>query len=264
MALSAILSAAKEGAGAIGGGIGSIFNTIGAIGQFKETKKQANNVRNFGQAQLNRFGETYSELESLTANQATYKGDTSEFRRAEAEAKRQQLMAGQVNPADQIARDQARQSTSNYIDQASRGARSGVDLMTIAGLGSAAEGQSLNAINANSSNQRMTAEQRANENLLNSLARTASATARERGLEFDSLNRKQDNQFGIARERGLGRMDLMDRNFQDTQISNAAIANARASIWSGVGDTFRAIGGGIADANMESAKMEYMKGFGGV
>jgi uncharacterized alpha-E superfamily protein len=114
-------------------------------------------------------------------------------------------------------------------------------------------------INLNSANQRMTAEQRANDNLLNSLSQTASATARERGLEFDSLSRKQDNQFGVARERGLGYMDLLDRNFQDSQASSAAIANAKASIWSGVGDTFRSIGGGIASDNMAREKMKYLQ-----
>lgn len=256
MALGAILQAA----GAIGGAAGSVFDTIGSIQQAKETKKQMEQGKVLAANRRNMFSETYSDLESMAAGQATYRGDISAYTKAEEEAKRQQQMATQTNPADQLFRDQARQSTSNYIEQASRGARSGVDLMAIAGMGAGMENQQMLGINAATANQRMSSQDRANANLINSLSRTAAATARERGMEFSSIVDKQRNQLGIAREKGLGAIDMNYNDQQEDFARRGAWADAKKSMWSGMGDTFRAIGGGIAESNMQNSYMEYLKG----
>jgi len=248
------LGPAGIAANAIGGGL----KLVGAIGQAREAKRQVEQGRTFGSQQRSGFDRTYNDLLSLANNQATYKGDTSLYTKAEQEAKKQQTLSS-VNPADQIFRDQARLGTANYIENASRGAKSGSDLMSIAGIGNAQESQNMNQININSANQMMNAKDRANQMMIQSLTNTAAASARERGLEFESILGKQQNIQGLTREKGLGGLEMDYRNTQEDFARRAALQNAKSSIFNSVGDILGSVGGSLGQMNMMNKQMSMFK-----
>lgn len=251
--------------GMAAGATGGILKLAGSIGQAREAKRQMKEGRALGNQQRSAFDRTYNDLLSLAGNQTVYKGDLSLYNKAEAEAKRQQALST-VNPADQLYREQARLGTANYIENASRGAQSGSDLMSIAGIGAAQESQNMANININSANQMMSQKDRANAMMINSLTQTAAASARERGLEFESLLGKQQNIMGLTREKGLGGIDMAYRNAQDDFARRAAYQNAKSSIFSSVGDILGSVGGNLGQMNMIDKQMSMFKdmnSFGG-
>jgi hypothetical protein len=244
--------------GMAAGAVGGILKTVGAIGQAKETKRQMKEGRALASQQMSGFNKTYDDLLNLAQNQAVYKGDLSLYNKAEAEAKKQQTLAG-VNPADQLYREQARLGTANYIENASRGAQSGSDLMSIAGIGAAQESQNMANININSANQMMSQKDRANQMMINSLTQTAAASARERGLEFESLLGKQQNVMGLTKEKGLGGIDMAYRNAQDDFARRAAHENVKSSIFSSVGDILGSVGSSLGQMSMMDKQMAMFK-----
>ena len=241
--------------GTAGNALGAVANTIGAFGQKKLAKQQLKEGNRLADQQRLDYQKTYGDLMSLAQGQETYKGDLSAYNKAEQEAKRQQLLSN-INPADQIAREQVRQSTSNYIEQASRGARSGSDLMALAGIGAGQEAASMQNINLQSANQRFQNQNNANSNLLNMLSQTAAATAREKGLEFNSRQNKFNDILGLTKEQGLGSMDLNYQLNQEKFAREAAFQDSKSAIWSGFGDVFRAVGSGLNQQNMFDQQMK--------
>lgn len=249
--------------GMAGNIIGSAGNVIGAFGQKKLAKQQLKEGNIFAQKQKGDYNRTYADLMGLAQGQDTYKGDVSQYIRAEEEAKRQQKLATVVNPADQLFRDQASKTSANTFARGTKGAKSGSDLMALAGMVGANENQQMQDININTANRRQTMEQQANQSVVSTMAQTAAAMARERGLQFESILGKQQNIMGLTKEQGLGNLDMDYRQQQEQFARQGAVQDARSAIYSGFGDIFKSIGGGLTQMNTQNQQMEVMKNYFG-
>jgi len=254
------LDAIMQASGIVGNTLGAVGDLAGAFVQRKEAKRQKEAGAAFAAQQKLDFGQTYSDLFSLLGGQATYKGDTSQYQRVEQEAKRQQIMADKVPVGDQIAREQATRSSANTFARGVKGAKSGTDLMSLAGLVGGQEAQQMQGINYDTANRMQSNQQQANQAVISSIANTAAATARERGLEFESILNKSNATLGLAKERGLGSLDMNWNLEQQKQAQSAAVANSNAAMMSGVGNIFRSMGGGIAQQNMQNQQMDLLRG----
>lgn len=256
-----MLTKAAGPAGAIAGGI---FNAIGSFGQLKQAKKNQAQSASFNNGQLAETRSLYDNLLSSAKNQETYKGDTSLYKNATAEAQKQQLEAsGTVNPVDSLAREDARLTTANYINAANRGAKSGTDLMSIAGQAANQESRAMRDINLQNAQVSVNAKQSANNNYLSSLTTLAGATAKERGLEFQSGLDKSNMVLNLTKEGGMTVLDRAYQNQQQAMAMSGAVADARASIYSGIGDVFRSVGGGITQAQNQNEMMSMYSNFYG-
>jgi hypothetical protein len=158
-----------------------------------------------------------------------------------------------------MMREDARLSTSNMIGAASRGARSATDLLSIAGNAYGNERASIRGINTQNAQDSFNRGQQSSNNLLNSLGDLANATARERGLEFESLFNKEQGILGLARDKGLGGMDLAYRGQQEDFARRAALVDSQASLFNGVGDVFRSVGQGYSNYQLANKQMEMLR-----
>ena len=251
--------AIMQAAGVVGNTLGAVGDLAGAFVQRKEAKRQLEAGKNLAAQQKLDFQQTYSDLSGLLAGQATYKGDISQYKRAESEAQRQQQVAQNVPASDQLYREQAARSSSNSFARGVRGAKSGTDIMSLAGLVGGQENQQMQNINIDTANRMQTNQQQANQAMISSIANTAAASARERGLEFESVLNKSNAMYGLAREKGLGEMDMNWNLEQQRMAQSGAVANSNAAIMSGIGGIFRSMGGGIAQQNMQNQQMDLLK-----
>jgi len=249
-----------QAAGIVGNTLGAIGDLAGAVTQRKEAKRQLELGNKLAGQQKLDFQQTYGDLTSLLQGQATYKGDVSEFKRAETEAQRQQVLANNVPVSDQLYREQAGRTSANTFARGAKGARSGTDLMSLAGLVGSQENQQMQNINIDTANRGMNLQQQANQNMISTIAQTAAATARERGLEFESILNKSNAGINLAREKGLGEMDQNWNLAQTNMAQRGALANSNAAIMSGIGGIFRSMGGGIAQQNMQNQQMDLLRG----
>jgi hypothetical protein len=246
------------GGGAIGiaaNAAGSVFDVIGAFGQKKEAQKQLAAGDRFAQTQKLDLQENYSDLFSLANKQAVYKGDLSKYDAAAAEAKKQQMLAQNANPADELYRENARQGSADYTSRARQGAQSGSDIMSIAANASGRESADIRAINAQSANQRYAQGNSANANVLNTMGQLAGADTAERGREFSSQQQKDSSLFGLTQQKGQDTMQQNYSLFQDMLARQGALQDAKTSIMSGFGDIFRSVGGGIQSNNDHKERM---------
>jgi hypothetical protein len=248
----------NKGAGMTGNLIGGVASAIAASKQIKEAKKQAIEGRFFNAAQEKAYGNLYSDLISKAEGMKTYKGDTSAYQKVVSEAERQKA-EGYINPADAMLREDARLGTANYIGAASRGARSAADLMSIAGNAQANENAAIRGINTQNAQDSFSQKQRSSDALLTSLNALANATARERGLEFESLWNKDQGLLSLNKEKGLGGLDMAYRNKQEDFQRRAVLINSQASAINGVGDVFRSIGEGYTNYHLANNQMDLLK-----
>lgn len=248
------------GLGVAGQVLKGIATTIGASKQIKEAKKQRDEGRRFNSAQQSQYKGLFDTLINQANAQQTYKGDTTAYRNVVNEAEKQKMEAATaINPADAMMREDARSSTSNFIGAATRGARSATDLLSIAGAASGQESANMRTINAQNAQNAYASRQNAGQNLISSLSNLAQATARERGLEYESLLQKQQNILGLTKEQGLGGMDLAYRGQQEDFARRAALADSVNSMWSGIGDVFGSVGQGITNYNLMNSQMNMLK-----
>ena len=248
-------AAGGAGVGIAGQVLGGIASSIGAAKQIKETKRQATDSRMFNSMQQSKFDSLYKDLLGQAQNQSTYKGDTSAYSKMVSEAEKQKIEAATAV----MMREDTRQSTANLIGAASRGARSGVDLMNIAGQAASQEAANMRGINTQNAQSSFSRQQNAGQTLIGSLGQLASATARERGLEYESMLQKQQSILNLTREGGVGSMDMAYRNQQEQLSRRSAIVDAQASAWSGVGDVFRSVGQGFMNYNLANSQMDMLK-----
>jgi hypothetical protein len=253
-------------AGIIGGAAEGVTNIIGAIGKKNEAKRQLNAQRRYAGEQRNVFESGYGDLMSQAKKATTYQGDISRFQKVEQQADLAKRMASGMSrgAGEQIARDQAAQTSANVLAAATRGAGSGTDIMTAALLSQQGENQAQNAISARSAQEQMIAQNTAQQQQFAALGQTAAASARERGLEFQSLAAKEANIMGVTQNKLEGQINLNQSLFDQEQAKAAALQEAKGAIWSGIGGLASGIGGGLMGMKQQTANMDMlMKIYGG-
>jgi hypothetical protein len=253
-------------AGIIGGAVQAGANIISAVGKKKEAQRQLDAQRSYAGEQRSAFEAGYGDLLSQAKSAPTYQGDISRFQKVEQQADLAKRMASGMSrgAGEQIARDQAAQTTSNVLAAAQRGARSGTDIMTAALLAQQGENQAQNAISSRSAQEQMFAQNIAQQQQFEALGRTAAASARERGLEFQSLAAKQAGIMGVTQNKLEGQMNLNQSLFEGEQAKAAALQEARGAIWSGIGGLASGIGGGIMGMQNQKANMSMLEKIYGI
>ena len=248
-------------AGIIGGAVGGVANIIGAVGKKNEAQRQLDAQRSYAGEQRNVFESGYGDLMSQAKKATTYQGDISRFQKVEQQADLAKRMASGMSrgAGEQIARDQAAQTSANVLAAATRGAGSGTDIMTAALLSQQGENQAQNAISARSAQEQMIAQNTAQQQQFAALGQTAAASARERGLEFQSLAAKEANIMGVTQNKLEGQINLNQSLFDQEQAKAAALAEAKGAIWSGIGNLASGIGGGIMGMQNQAAQMDALK-----
>ncbi len=241
--------------------LGGVANIVGAIGQKKEAKKQLEAQRMFGNTQRAALKEGYADLISQAKGLPTYQADITKYVQAQQEAEKQKLMAsGGGRVAGQaIAEEQARQTTANTLAAAQRGAQSGSDLLTAALMGQQQEGAQMQNIQAQSMQQRQQMELQAQQNYLQSLGQTAAAQAQQAGMQFQSESQRANQILGLGQERLGQSMNLEQNLFQSEQAKAAALAQAQAAIYSGIGGIATGIGGGLMQMQAQANQMQTLK-----
>lgn len=242
------------------GALGGAAKLVGAFGKKSEAERQLDAQRVYAQQQRSTFNAGYGDLLSQAKSAATYQGDISRFQKVEQQADLAKRMAsGQSRGAgEQIARDQAAQTSANALAAATRGAGSGTDIMTAALLSQQGENQAQNAISARSAEQQYNAQQLAQQQQFAALGQTAAAAARERGLEFSSLANKQANIMGITQNKLEGEMNLNQSLFEGEQAKAAALQEAKSAIWSGIGDIASGVSSGMMGIANQKAQMKLL------
>lgn len=263
------LDSLMSGLNPIGMGLnvaGGIMNVIGAFGAKDEAKKQLDAQRVYAQQQRSAFNAGYGDLMSQAKSAATYQGDLSRYTKMEQQADLAKRMAsGQSRGAgEQIARDQAAQTSANALAAASRGAGSGTDIMTAALMAQQGENAAQNAISARSAEQQFGLQNQAQQQQFAALGQTAAASARERGLEFSSLANKQANIMGVTQGRLEGEMNLNQNLFEGEQAKAAALQQANSAIWSGIGGIASGIGGSMMNMQAQDTQMSNLQKLYGV
>jgi hypothetical protein len=160
---------------------------------------------------------------------------------------------------EQIARDQAAQTSANALAAASRGAGSGTDIMTAALLSQQGENAAQNAISARSAEQQFGMQNTAQQQQFAALGQTAAASARERGLEFSSLANKQSNIMGVTQGKLEGEMNLNQNLFEGEQAKAAALQEADSAIWSGIGGIASGLGGSMMNMQAQDTQMKNLQ-----
>ena len=250
MALPLILAAA-----------GGVANIIGAVGKKNEAFSQMQSQRRFADKQRQEFNAGYEDLMSQAKSAPIYQGDISRFQKVEQQADLAKRMASGMSrgSGEQIARDQAAQTTANVLAAAQRGAGSGTDIMTAALMAQQGENQAQNAISARSAQEQMAMQNMAQQQQFAALGQTAAASARERGLEFQSLANRQAGIMDVSQNKLSGQLNLNQQLFDSEQAKAAALAEAKGAIWSGIGNLASGIGGGIMGMQNQAAQMDALK-----
>lgn len=246
--------------GMAAGAVGGVLNVVGAIGQKKEAKRQIAAQKIFAGQQRSALSSGYGDLLSQAKGLPTYQGDISLFQKAQGEAEMAKRMAsgGQV-AGEGIMREQARQTTANTLAAARLGAGSGSDLLTAALMGQQQEGAQMQGIDLQVGQQRQQMQQQAQQNLLNTLGQTAAAQAQQAGFQFQSEQQKARQVLGLGREQLGQSMALEQDLFGADQARAAALQQARAAIYSGIGGIAQSIGGGLMNMGAQQNQMDMLK-----
>lgn len=248
------------------GALGGAAKLVGAFGKKSEAERQLDAQRVYAGQQRSTFNAGYGDLLSQAKSAATYQGDLSRYTKVEQQADLAKRMAsGQSRGAgEQIARDQAAQTSANVLAAATRGAGSGTDIMTAALMSQQGENAAQNAISARSAEEQRAAKAAAMAQEFSAFGNTAAAAARERGLEFQSLANKQANIMGVTQNKLEGEMNLNQQLFEGEQAKAAALEEARGAIWSGIGDIASGVSSGMMGMANQKAQMALLnKIYGG-
>lgn len=257
------LSALTKGLNPIGMGLsvlGGVGNIIGAAGQKKEAKRQLADFRTFAGTQRSALQAGQADVMAKAKALPTYQMDLTKFAQAQqaAELGKMQASAGRVAGED-LAREQVRQTTANTLAAAQRGAMSATDLLTSALFAQGQEGAQMRDITQSSMQQRQAMQQQAQQNYLASLGQTAAAEAQQRGIQFESELQKAQNILGLSQQQLGQTMDFESNMFAQDQAKAAALQNARAAIWSGIGGLASGIGGGLMNLQAQNDNMSMLQ-----
>lgn len=240
------------------GGLAKIGTGLFQTGAAKDAMQAANS---FGNAQRNRLNEGFTNLADMLKQQDVYKGDVTPYTQMTAEAKQQQLVANKGGRVmgEGIAKEQLRQSSANAFRQGVQGAQSGVDIMNLAGLNQSILGTQEADIEKQSMQTQTMLQQQANQQVNAALAQEAAARARERGLEYSSLNTKQSGLLGIEQQKLQGSLSLENSIYDMQARALGNYNNAVGAVGYGVGDIFTGIGQGMIANSAQTAQMNALK-----
>lgn len=236
--------------------VGGIMNVIGAFGQKKEAKKQLAAQQQYAGQQRGRLEAGYGDLLAAAQGLPTYKGDISRFEDVTKTAQQQLQLAGGRVAGEDIAREQIAQQTANVLGAAARGGRSSQDILSSVLFAQGQGAQAARQQEADIMQMRQQRQMQAQQNLLSSLGATAAAAAQQRGMEFESQAAKAQQILGLQGQKMQAGLSLEQQLFEEEQAKRGALANARAAIFSGIGDIASTIGGGL----MQSAQFDKMMG----
>lgn len=245
--------------------VGGLANIVGAYGQKKETEKQLNAAKQFAATQTLNLKSNYDELMQKAQGLPTYRSDTSLYERAqqEAEMAKRAASSGRLAGSD-LRRDNARLSTANMIRTGQRGAMSATDLQTLALMGQTAENQAMRDIDIEEMRAMQQNQLQAQQNYLQSLGQTAQASARERGMEYQSQAERAGTILNLSKQRIEDTMNLDQQMFDTIQAKSAALQNAKSAIWSGWGGLASGIGGSMMQNQQANANMDMLKSIYGM
>jgi hypothetical protein len=237
--------------------VGGIANVIGAFGQSDEAQRQFDRQTQFGQQQKAKFTQGYGDLINQAKGLKTYQGDISKYLQAQqaAELGKQMADGGGRVAGEDIARQQASQSTANTLAAAQRAGGSSSDLLTAALMGQQQEGAQMQNIDVMSQKQRFEWQGQAQQNYLQSLGQTAAAQAQQAGLQFQSEAGKQQQLLGLSQDQFQGGMALDQSLFEQQQAAAGAVQNAKSAIWSGIGGIASGIGSGLMGVQAQNNNM---------
>ena len=239
--------------------LGAGLNVVGAIGQRGEAERQFDRQTQFGLQQKSAFTKGYGDLINKAQGLKTYQGDISKYVKAEQAAELGKRMAGGGRIAgEDIARQQASQTTANTIAASQRAGGSSSDLLTAALMGQQNENMLMQNIDITSQQTRQNMQQRAQDTYLAALGRTAGAAAQQAGLQFQSESGKEQQLLGFAQDQFQGGMALDQSLFEQQQASAAAVQNAKSAIWSGIGGIASGIGSGLMGVQAQNNNMKML------
>ena len=237
--------------------IGGLAKIGSALFQADAAKQAVQAQNSFANAQRDRLTSGFTNLADMVKQQDVYKGDTTPYAQMTAEAKLQQLAAnrgGRVMGED-IAKEQLRQSSANAFRQGAQGARSGVDIMNLAGLNQSILGSQELDIEKQSMQTQTAMQMQKDQQLTAALAQEAAAKSRERGLEFSSLNARQNALLGVEQGRLQGTLGQENMFYQQQAQAAGNLANAQAAIYGGIGDIGLGLGKGLMASSAQAAQM---------
>ena len=240
---------------------GGLIGLVGAFGKKDEAQKQLDAQRQFTMLQRNKFESGYGDLINQAKGAKLYQGDLSRYTNVEQQADLAKRMASGMSrgAGEQIARDQAAQTSANALAAATRGAGSGTDIMTAALMAQQGENQAQNAISSRSAQEQMAMQNMAQQQQFAALGQTAAAAARERGLEFQSLANRQQNVLALSQQKLEGVMQLEQDLFDQEQAKAAALQEAKSAIWSGIGGIASGIGSGMMQMGNQATQFKNLK-----
>ena len=247
--------------GEILGILGSGAKIAGAIGQKNEANRQVGAYNLYSSQQRGVFDAAQADLMAQGKGATTYQKDLSQYQKLQQQADLNKRMAsGQSRGSgEQIARDQAAQTSANVLAAATRGAGSGTDIMTAALLSQQGENTAQNAISARSAAEQMASKNLAQQNEFTAYGQMAAADARERGIVFQSQANKEANIMGLTQNRMEGQMNLDATLFEGMQSKLGAVADAENALWSGVGDLLGGAGKGMMAAQANKLGMSNLQ-----
>jgi len=246
--------------GTILGGVGSLMDVFAANKQRKAAIESSNRINAFGVKQRAATTAGFDELISKAGALDTYKADTSLYKKAVQESEMQKRMASSSRVAGiGIAQDKVKQSSADALAAGKLGATSGSDVLTLASLVQGAEAAKMSDLEQTSMAYTQSLQDRANQAYLQSVAEQATATARERGLEFQSKLDKQKTLLGLEQSKfqGLSDLDMNLFGMQMSAFNNVAAANS--AMISGVGGIATSFGKGILEIDNQKQNRAMME-----
>ncbi len=244
--------------------VGGALNVVGAIGQYDEAKRQAEQGKVFSQSMRDKLKVGYKDLISQAKGLPTYTADITKYIQMQKEAEANKMLAGAGGrvAGEDIARQQIDKTQANQILASQRAATSSSDLLASINMGQESANVAQQQISAASQQQRADWQQQAQNAYLNTLGQTAAAQAQQAGMQYQSEYQRAANVLGLGQEQLSQSINLEQDLFAQEQARAAAVQQAKSAIWSGVGGIATGIGTGLMQAqaginNMEALKMIY-------
>ncbi len=230
--------------------VGGALNVVGAIGQYDEAKRQAEQGKVFSKSMRDKLKVGYKDLISQAKGLPTYTADITKYIQMQKEAEANKMLVGGGGrvAGEDIARQQIDKTQANQILASQRAATSSSDLLASINMGQESANTAQQQITAMSQQQRADLQQQAQNLYFNTLGQTAAAQAQQAGMQYQSEYQRAANVLELGQEE-LGQSINLEQNlFAQEQARAAAIQQAKSAIWSGVGGIATGIGTGLMQA----------------